>query len=130
MSAETLLGGGDGKLALTVWPAYIGLVNANLGTPPFSVVEPIESPDYQRGQITWEYRKAAGFPDSILGRARILCPAGDYTHFAFFQHPTDMRVTGLRKLDHPLRYTERVNTVDVDPIYNEDLQLNIPQAPP
>jgi hypothetical protein len=116
--------GGNGELAFTVWPAYLGLVNANLGTPPFSVSEPSNDPVYKRGQIYWEYRSVDGLPDRILGRARIIVPAGEYTHFAFFHHPTDMRVAGLRKLDHPIRYYEEENAVDVDPIYNEDLQLN------
>lgn len=115
----------DGTLGFTVWPNYIGLVNADLGCPPFSVIEPSANPDYERGQIYWELRG-----ERIAGRARITCPAGDYTHFAFFQHPTDMRVTGLRKLPHPLRYVDPINTLDVDPIYNDDLALNIPEAPP
>lgn len=119
-----MTGGGDGELAFTVWPAYVGLVNADLGTPPFTVAEPSDDPIYRRGQIEWAFRKVEGFPDSILGKARIVYPAGYYTHFAFFQHPTDMRVTGLRQLEHPIYATELINTLDVDPIYNEDLQLN------
>jgi hypothetical protein len=120
--------GGDGTLKMSVWPAYIGLVNADLGTPPFSVAEPSDDSIYKRGQIYWAYRKMEGFPDGIMGQARIIFPPGDYTHFAFFQHPTEQQVTGLRKLPFPIHATESVNTLDVDPIFNEDLQLNDFQA--
>ena len=116
---------GEGKLTFTVWPAYIGLCNANLGMPPFALAEPEVGAEYQRGQITWEYRDG-----QIVGRARIICPMGEYTHFVYFQHPTEKQITGLIKMPHPLRCLYLVNTIDVDPIVNEDLVLNVPEAPP
>ena len=118
--------GGDGKLGLTVWPVYIGVCNADLGMPPFIMAnEPSGDPHYQRGQITWEYRD-----NQVVGRARIHCPKGRYTHYVYFQHPTDQLVTGIAKMPHDVVFTEAANILDVDPIINDDLALNIPQAPP
>ena len=109
--------GGDGTLTMTVWPVYIGLCNANLGTPPFIMAaEPIDDPRYQRGQITWEYRDGR-----VVGRARIHCPAGEYTHYLYYQHPTDQALTGIARMPHDIRLTYETNIVDVDPIINEDL---------
>jgi hypothetical protein len=117
--------GGDGTLAMTAWPAYIGVCDARRGMPPFIVVEPIDDPNYERGQITWEYRDG-----QIVGKARIHCPPGEYTHYLYFQHPKEALVTGMVKMPHPVRFTHPTNVLDVDPIINEDLALNVPQAPP
>jgi hypothetical protein len=117
--------GGVGTLAMTVWPVYIGVCNADLGLPPFLLPEPIGDPNYQRGQITWEHRNG-----QIVGRARIHCPPGVYTHFVYFHHPTENRISGLTKMPHPVRFTEPTNILDVDPIVNTDLALNVPEAPP
>jgi hypothetical protein len=92
--------------------------------PPFALAEPEISDVYQRGQITWEYRD-----DKVVGRARVVCPMGEYTHFVYFQHPTDKQITGVKKMEHTLRCMYPINYIDVDPIINEDLVLNNPIAP-
>lgn len=114
----------DGKLSFTVWPAWIGLCNADLGTPPFTVAEPTDDPSYKRGQIQWRHEDG-----EIVGSARVHAPAGIYTHFAFYQHPTERQLTGITKMPHALHLTE-FHTLDIDPIKNTDLELNVPEAPP
>lgn len=120
----TAASGGEGTLGLIVWPAYIGVVNAELGLPPFALAEPEIGEEYQRGQISWKYRG-----ERIVGRARILCPAGRFTHFVYFQHPTDRAITGVKKMSHVLEFNLARNILDVDPIVNEDLALNVARAP-
>ena len=117
--------GGDGQITFTVWPNHVGVCNAELGQPPFVLVEPINHPDYRRGQIEWAYRDGR-----IVGRARIHCPAGTYTHFVYFNHPSDRMVVGLEKMMHPVCFELDNNVIDVDPIRNHDLELNNPAAPP
>lgn len=116
---------GEGTLGLIVWPAYIGAVNAELGLPPFALAEPEVGEEYQRGQINWGYRDG-----QIVGRARVLLPAGRFTHWVYFQHPTDRAITGVKKMPHDLVFKLARNIVDVDPIVNDDLALNVSQAPP
>lgn len=102
-----------------IWPTYIGLALEGT-TPPFSINEP-HNGGYQRGQIIW-----TPVPDErqVIGRARIMCPAGDYTHFVYFRHPTRPQACGVVKMAHPVRFTEPINAVDVDPIVNSDLVLS------
>ena len=107
-----------GKVKFIVWPAYIGVCSAHLGTPPFALGEPSDDPNYERGQIDW--REENGL---ILGRARIIVPQGVYTHFVYFQHPTARHITGATRMPHPLRMTHQRNVIDVDPITNEDYSL-------
>jgi hypothetical protein len=116
-------------MTLTVWPNHVGVCNVELGQPPFILAEPTKHPDYRRGQIEWRYTGEP--PDNkIVGRARIHCPAGDYTHFVYFNHPTDRLVVGLEKMAHPIHFELDNNIIDVDPIHNHDLELNNPAAPP
>ena len=121
----TLSGGGDGKLGFTAWPNHVGVCNAQLGQPPFTVAEPTDHPDYRRGQIEWRYAN-----DRVVGRGRIHCPRGDYTHFVYFQGPRDIVVSGIEKMAHTVHFENDGNIIDVDPIYNDDLGLNVPDAPP
>lgn len=112
-------GGGDGTLSVVVWPTYIGVAREG-PTPPFSCDEP-HNGGYQRGQITW-----TAVPDGreVIGRARILVPPGTYTHFVYFHHPTRPQACGVVKMPHPLRCTEPITVLDVDPITNADLALS------
>lgn len=108
----------DGTLSVVVWPVYIGAALAG-ATPPFTVNEP-HNGGYQRGMIHWSPVDDAR---QVIGRARIVCPAGTYTHFVYFWHPTRPQACGVVQMDHPLTFTEPVNILDVDPIVNNDLQL-------
>ena len=87
---------GDGKLAVVVWPAYIGAALEG-ATPPFAVNEP-HNGGYQRGQIHW-------YPvlddRQVVGRARLTLPPGTYTHFVYFKHPTRPQPCGVAKMAHP-----------------------------
>lgn len=123
MSMES---GGIGTLVFVTWPAYIGVCNARLGTPPFTLFEPIDDPVYQRGQIMWT---SVEDERQIIGRGRIICPPGFYTHYIYFQHPRKQELSGIAKMPHDVRFTELVNILDVDPIINTDLQLNVTEAP-
>jgi hypothetical protein len=113
-----MAGGGYGKLAVTVWPVYIGVALAG-STPPFTLNEP-HNGGYERGQINW-----VPVPDArqVIGRARIMCPPGTYTHFLYFHHPTRPQTCGVVQMDHPVTFTAPVTCLDVDPIINNDLQL-------
>jgi hypothetical protein len=109
----------EGVLSVVVWPTYIGVAHGING----SVAEPIGHPDYERGQIAW-----TPVPDDrqVIGQARILCPPGTYTHFVYYLHPTQMRVVGFTRMDHPVVFTEATNVLDVGPIENHDLRLAAP----
>lgn len=90
----------DGVLALTVWPAYVGLGWID---PAGAPVEPDTNPDYQRGQITWR----AGDDGGPVGHGRVQVPAGDYTVIVYAQAPAGgLSVSGARLLAHPLTLTE------------------------
>lgn len=114
---------GDGVLRMVVWPTYVGVASAGVhdgnGLP--AIVEPISDPVYERGQIVWT---PVDDERQVIGRGRITCPPGEYTHFVYFQHPTDARLVGFTPMDHPVRFTEGVNVIDADPIINNDLQLS------
>jgi hypothetical protein len=109
----------DGTLSVIMWPVYIGIARAGV-TPPFSIDEP-HNGGYQRGQITWTPVPPPD-PRQVIGRARILCPPGEYTHFVYFHHPTKPKACGVAQLPHPIRF-EVFTTLDVYPIENQDLQL-------
>ena len=57
----------------------------------------------------------------VVGRARIHCPPGTYTHFVYFQHPIPAAACGVAKMAHPLVFTDAATVLDVDPIVNSDL---------
>lgn len=105
----------EGILSVVVWPTYVGVAEGINGT----AAEPVGHPDYQRGQIIWTPVADAR---QVIGRARILCPPGTYTHFVYYQHPTETRLVGFIQMDHPTTFT-RQTVLDVDPIVNNDLQL-------
>lgn len=106
----------DGTLTVIVWPTYVGVAHGVNGT----AAEPIDHPDYHRGQITWTPVDDAR---QVIGRGRIHCPPGTYTHFVYYQHPTQMRLVGSIQMDHPVTFTAPVTVLDVDPIENHDLRL-------
>ena len=110
---------GAGRLAVVVWPIYIGaaLVGA---TPPFTALSEPHNGGYERGQIVW-----TPVPDArqVIGRARITLPPGTYTHFLYFHHPVRPQLCGVVQMDHPLVCTQPLTYLDVDPIVNNDLQL-------
>ena len=109
---------GQGRLAVTVWPVYIGAAMAG-ATPPFTINEP-HNGGYQRGTIIW-----TPVPDArqVIGRARITLPPGTYDWFLYFHHPTRPQLCGMVQMDHPLYCTEPLTYLDVDPIINNDLRL-------
>jgi len=111
--------GVDGTLSFVVWPVYIGAALEGT-TPPFSIDEPING-GYQRGTILWT---PVDDRRQVIGRARILLPAGTYTHFVYFHHPTKRQACGVMQMDHPFVCTE-LTVLDVDPIENQDLQLAV-----
>jgi hypothetical protein len=111
---------GVGKLTAIIWPVYIGAGMVGT-TPPITLNEPIGDPVYERGQIMWtpvsDWRQ-------VIGRARIMCPPGEYNYFLYFMHPKESNIVGVMKMDHPVRFTDPINSLDVDPIVNSDLELN------
>jgi hypothetical protein len=109
---------GQGAFGAVVWPVYIGAAMAG-ATPPFTISEP-HNGGYERGQILW-----VPVPDArqVIGRARLILPPGIYTHFLYFHHPTRSQTCGVVQMDHPLRCTQPLTVLDVDPIINNDLQL-------
>ena len=111
-------GGAQGRLAVTVWPVYIGAALEG-ATPPFTISEP-HNGGYERGQIVW-----TPVPDArqVIGRARITLPPGTYTHFLYFHTPARPQVCGVVQMDHPLVCTQPLTYLDVDPIVNNDLRL-------
>lgn len=108
--------GNEGVLSVIVWPTYIGVSEGFNGV----ITEPIGHPDYERGQIMWT---PVDDERQVIGRARILCPPGTYTHFLYFQHPTARKLCGFIQMDHPAYFSEKVTVLDVDPIVNHDLRL-------
>lgn len=96
-----------GRLAIAVWPVYLGLAEA---TSESILREPTEHLDYERGRIDW-FDTANG-----LGRARVYLPKGQYTHFVFCTGPRE-NVIGVEQMAHPLLF-DRSGYVDVDPIRN------------
>ena len=82
---------GVGKLSFTVWPVYVGAAN-DRGE------EPISSFDYGRGMIHWDIMPNG----ELVGRSKILVPAGDWNYILYCQHPTQPIITAAQKLDHPL----------------------------
>jgi hypothetical protein len=116
---EVLVGGGFGTLKGVVWPVYIGAALEG-PLPPHSCDEP-HNGGYQRGTITWE-----PVPDSrqLVGRARILLPAGFYTHFVFFTHPSKPQACGVTKMAHPMDLRNPLTYVDIYPIENNSLHLS------
>lgn len=106
---------GFGEFTVVVWPTYIGVASGVNG----SVAEPLTHPDYQRGQIAWTPVDDAR---QVIGRGRIYCPPGTYTHFVYYQHPTQMRLVGVQQMDHPVVFSQ-LTILDVDPIENHDLRL-------
>jgi hypothetical protein len=106
----------EGVLKAVVWPVYIGAALEGT-TPPFSINEP-HNGGYMRGQIHWK-------PESgtVIGSAEIYCPAGTYTHFVYFMHPTKPIACGVMKMDHPVIFTEPLNVLEVHRICNGDSEL-------
>lgn len=109
---------GEGVLSTVVWPSYVGVALAGV-TPPFSIDEPINS-GYQRGQILWT---PVNDDRQVVGRATILVPAGEYTHFVYFRHPSRPQACGVARMEHPLRLSAVLTSLVVDPIVNGDMQL-------
>lgn len=86
----------EGVLTIDVWPVYMGVGES---TDDFTLIEQFGHPDYQRGQIRWDTQ-----PDGeIVGFARVLLPAGMYTHLMFCNGPSEMLVA-IEKLEHPLMF--------------------------
>ena len=107
----------DGTLALTVWPAYIGICVEDPGPGPVANGEP--GVDYRRGQIHWAMENG-----EIVGHAAIHAPRGCYTHMAYFSGPEGPCMTGRMQIAHPLRFEGGL--IDVYPITNSDLaSLNV-----
>lgn len=99
----------EGILRVDVWPVYVGMGESTDG---ITLLEYAGHPDYQRGMITWE-------PDpggDLIGRARILLPAGLYTHILFCHGPVEM-VIGVEQLEHPLVF-KTAGIFDLNPIHN------------
>ena len=113
------MGLNEGTLGAIVWPTYIGVACEGV-TPPFSCDEP-HNGGYQRGQIIWT---PVNDDRQVIGRARIMCPPGTYTHFVYFKHPSRPQACGVAKMAHPIRCTEPLTALDVDPIINDDLRLS------
>jgi len=87
------VGGGDGTLAIIVWPTYVGAAGQH-------GAEPADNDDYERGQITWLVN-AAGEP---YGHAQILVPPGVYTDLCYFHHPRSPLMIGYQHLAQPFDF--------------------------
>lgn len=106
-----------GELSVVVWPPYIGLATTGDHNGAIAAGEPFEDINYARGQIMW--RTTAD--DRVLGAARIVAPAGVYSHLVFFcgpgrEHPL---MGDPQQLEHPVVF-DRPGFIDVDPIANQD----------
>lgn len=110
---------GVGTLAMTVWPTFAGVGVGHPGDRLAAVSEPLAA-GYQRGQIAWE--PANG---TVIGRALVYVPAGEYTHSLFFRGPDGPSLCGSRRLPHPIRF-DRPGVIELYPITNEDLELLAP----
>lgn len=111
----------EGLLTMTVWPTFAGVGTSHPGDRLAAASEPLD-PAYQRGQIVWEPRQG-----TVVGRARIHAPAGEYTHALYFRGPEGASLCGSVKLPHPVRL-DRPGVIDLNPITNGDLQLLAPAS--
>lgn len=109
----------EGLLTMAVWPTFAGVGTGHPGDRLAAASEPL-NPAYQRGQITWEPRGG-----TIMGRARVHVPAGEYTHALYFRGPDGPSMCGSVRLPHPVRL-DTPGVIDLDPITNADLELLAP----
>src|SRR5262245_32412117 len=104
------MGFADGVLSAVVWPTYAGAFRAD-------GVEPMNDVDYERGPITWEVSPHG----LLLGRCRILVPAGQWCHILYTHHPLLPKVFGVQKLVHPFTLYEPGH-IDLEGITQDDIQ--------
>ena len=104
-----------GKIALDVWPPYVGLGESADG---LLIIEQSRHVDYQRGLVIWTPQKDG----SIIGHGTVCAPKGTYTHIIFASGPILEPWMGVRKLEHPIVF-DRAGFVDVGPIHNRELVL-------
>jgi len=115
MSEEMPSGGGlnEGTLSFLVWPTYAGAVNEN-------GEEPMGSPDYDRGQITWSMNEQG----RLVGSTRINIPRGnlDWTHIIYCHNPSVAGFIVAQKLTHPIRLPDG-GTIDLLDITDGDVSF-------
>lgn len=76
--------------------------------------EPANHIDYARGDILWE-----NTPDGTVGHARIMLPAGLWSHLLFFNQEQFLR---SNTIPHPV-YFPRAGFMDVDVHARDFLKL-------
>lgn len=84
-------------MSFTVWPTHLGAVNER-------GVEPLDDPDYSRGQIGWGLNEQG----RLVGHASVDVPRGtwDWTHVIYAYTPTGPSFITAQKLSHPFRLPE------------------------
>jgi hypothetical protein len=112
MNEDMPAGGGELILSAEVWPTHVGFTTIPPGPGPQPQGEPVDSPEYTRGQIAWTVMPN----DEIVGRTRVFVPAGTYTHMVYLHGPGSLpMMCGARVLPHPVSFAES-GFIDIDPI--------------
>lgn len=96
------LGGGEIILTAKILPIYVGAVNS-LGQ------EPMSDSAYQRGTLVWDVMPN----DEILGRARIMVPAGTWRWLIYAHHPTAPAFVYAEKLANDMVFSGAA-AIDLD----------------
>jgi hypothetical protein len=105
--------GGEGTLSAIVWPAYAGATRDNGD-------EPLFSPYYRRGQITWEY-----VDGKVEGHAKILVPRGRWSWIVYCHSQSSPGHITAQRLLVPFEFVI-ANGIEVLRITEEDIK---PLAP-
>lgn len=102
----------DGVFTVSVWPTYVGVMGDD-------GVEPISSPDYERGSIKWTPDVEDG---KFVGYGRIVVPAGTWSHVLYCYHVSDPRlVCPPQPLAHPFILAGS-GTIDIFNITEQDFR--------
>jgi hypothetical protein len=101
----------DGVLSAIVWPTYVGAVKVNGDEPMYDYY-------YKRGQIDWEYNRGV-----IEGYARIMVPAGEWSHVIYCRNQFEPGFIIAAKLEHPIML-KTPDFIDLFGISESDVTLS------
>ena len=107
----------EGILSILIWPVYAGLMTCEN-------VEPLDHPEYQRGQIVWTPKTPINGAVVITGTARILVPKGYYDRVVYAHHPCSSLIYSWQKLDHPFDFKVD-GVVDLQEITQQDFMQTV-----
>jgi hypothetical protein len=105
-----------GRLAVNVWPPYIGLSDRFPGAPgEIAQGEPHDDVNYARGMIQWRTENG-----QVVGSAQIYAPTGIWSHVVFFSGPHHIHpLMGSNPFDQPVVF-DRPGVIELNPIQNHD----------